>query len=182
MTSQRPAGLNKIIHQTREGDYRLFEKDFLAIFNWLVDMICIRFSTLDVPLAEGIAQIAIIKLLIKGSQYRGNTDREASNWLYAIAHRLALTTVKKENRYLDFLDYGQHISIHGNPADIRIILNKSDRSAIRKKLTDRENEVLALYLKGYKKSEIADELGVARPRITQLMKSIAKKLRDYLGP
>lgn len=63
----------------------------------------------------------------------------------------------------------------------RAVMNDSVKAALRR-LTERQRTALVLYfLEGLAKSEIADILGVGRPRVTQLVQQGLHNLRTELG-
>jgi RNA polymerase sigma factor for flagellar operon FliA len=63
----------------------------------------------------------------------------------------------------------------------RAVMNDSVKAALRR-LTERQRTALVLYfLEGLAKSEIADILGVGRPRVTQLVQQGLHNLRIELG-
>lgn len=142
------------------------------------------------------------KVSQKAIQCRGNSETSIFNWILKIARNTGLNMIRDNKKYEEILSLDELVSKEDNPqvADEQIgsgqsLWNSQDPSprtiedqiildeqfrGWSNKLTKQEQKVFDLILDGYLKIDIADTLGISRPRVTQIIKQIELKIKQSL--
>lgn len=178
----KPAvGCHLLLAQFRNGDQEAFDRLFVE-----KQVSLLRFVKKDThPLlddmeVEAIVQQAFLKIYMKIATYRGNTDGEAWGWINTIARNNWKDALRQKKRYdqrlvslNDELSTGQEES--------RQAFDQPDwLESIVSTLTEREKQVLELLQDGVSQTQIASQLGLCLPRITQIKQSIKKKVQKNI--
>lgn len=183
--------LHALIRAVAAGDQDAFTELYNQYFPRLVRYVLNRVSSLDEAEAESIVQDVMFCVYRKAGTYNGNSDAQATSWLYRITHNRTIDITRAMRRFQEVeLDADDRpMSELPDPdnendddtrraeevdEEIRQYLNLFIQS-----LTPREREVLALKVKGLRSNEIAEIVGVSAPRITQLMQNIQRKAREF---
>lgn len=163
------AELHLLLSRMKIGDIsawdRFVDVEQKALWKYLVS----AFDCFSDDEIEDIMQEVFLKVYNKGIYYRGSSEGEAKAWLHRIARNVAIDLIRDRERRPAPL-------IEDIPSDENIEDSIYELDRFFYGLTIREVEVLRLILDGYKEAEVAEKLGIARPRVSQLMKSIRKKV------
>ena len=138
-------------------------------------------SKLDIWEVEGVVQQAFLHVFRKVATYRGKTDGEAWSWINTITRNHTIDVIRQKNIYgKDTVRLDDETC--ANQAiffDEQGIDQRSWLESFFSTLSPREQLLLNLLQDGVSHTEIAAQLGVCLPRITQIKKSIQKKAHKF---
>ena len=163
--------LDELIHQIAKGDRQAFATFFDHQYHGLVRFIQGNFPALDEGEAESVIMDVMMRVWEKAGTFRGTGEREAAGWLHTIARHRALEYLDTRHQF-DELD--ENLPEKGGE-------DAFDWDALLAMLTLRQRQVLAGLYRGMKSKEIAAKLGIAEPRVTQIIQDIRRKAERLRG-
>ena len=197
MTSK--TGLHDLIFKIARGDKPAYQEFGGMIRMPLTQHLTLRFgSTFDQDDIAEIVSQSILVVFLHSKEYRGaNGDKSAWAWIYQIARSQAHKWLKTQKREIPILDGNDgelpsdddelsRMMIRYNPElDPSTVEDQVEEKLLMEKLIEvlqqlspREKTILHLYyVKGHSFSDIAREIGVKPPRITQIMQSILQNAK-----
>lgn len=172
-------GCHLLLAQFRDGDPEAFDR----LFNEK-NVPLSRFVKKDThPLldemeVEAIVQQAFLKIYMKIATYRGNTDGEAWGWINSIARNNWKDALRQKKRYDQrLISLNDELSTGGQEESWQAFDEPDWLESVVSTLTEREKQVLELLQDGVPQTQIASQLGLCLPRITQIKQSIKKKVQ-----
>lgn len=136
---------------------------------------------LDALEVQGIVNQVINLVFSKAASYRGQTDGEAWGWISTISRNHMIDVLRQKKAYEQ-----HHVELNDKICSNEI--NNIDENAIADKnwldkflpsLSPREQLLLKLLGEDVSQKDIASQLDVCLPRITQIKKAIQKKAQKF---
>jgi RNA polymerase sigma factor (sigma-70 family) len=180
MSKRKEINFLKVVTHAARKDFAPLERNFEQISSLLVGFLHKRFTCLDGPTAESIAQSTLVTLMEKAPTCKATNNSGATNWVLTIAANQAKAYIRKTARLSKINpDYKEHAHADTSADQAKIEFAALADTPFHKILTEREIEVLELYCQGFRNVDIARKLDLSKPRITQLIKSAKQKLEEH---
>ena len=164
------------------GDLDAFDQLYNQKFPHLFRLVLWKTgSQLDFWEAEGIVQQAFLKIFRKAASYQGQSDGEAWGWIWAILQHQIIDFIRQRDRYEIRLVSLEDENCTGQQV-IFDELSLDNQGRVRRFLVsqpEREQLILEMLFDGFSQKEIALQLGVSLPRITQILKNIQKRALKF---
>ena len=166
--------LEKFIGGDLEAFDQLYNEKFPHLFRLVLWKTSLQLDFLE---AEGVVQQAFFKIFNKAATYNGQTDGKAWAWISTITHRQMIDVIRQKEAHekrLVNLDEETCASL-ATLIDELALDNRGWLEKFFASLSEREQQVFMLLSDGIAQKDIAAQLLVSLPRITQIVKSIQKK-------
>jgi RNA polymerase sigma factor (sigma-70 family) len=175
-------GCHSLLNQFNGGDLDAFDQLYIEKFPHLFRLVLWKTgSQLDFWEAEGVVQQAFLKIFIKAPTYHGQTDGEAWGWIWTTTQYQMIDVIRQKNTHEislvsldDEICASQKVLFDDFSLENQDLLKKFFVSQ-----PEREQQILRMLFDGFSQKEIAAQLGVSLPRITQILKSIQKKAQKF---
>jgi len=181
--STAPFSFNAYLHAVANGNEAVYEECFAYVFSCVCRFLHGKVPDLDEALIEEAAQYTLSQIWLKAVTYRNNTNQQAWGWISKIAHHKGLDLIKAQRRLID-LDLESYprgkvpspLIVKNNNTLLDLII---DLKMFREGLSPRQKEAFDLLCKGYKNKKIAEQMGISKERVSQLIGKIQEKLAKY---
>lgn len=124
--------------------------------------------------AEDFVQITLYRVYQNAAGYRGECHAQAKDWVFTILRHAVYDYFRSG---WDQVQELETLPLERRPPEDWRERDLDLQIWLRKNLTPREQQILAMRVQGYTQAEIGLALDLSGPRVNQILRELAEKIR-----